>query len=337
MKEIARLAGVNVSTVSRALQGLPRIPKETRQRIQEIADRLGYQPDPMLSALASYRRTKRPISYQGTFAWLDTSETEYRFQRNLKRSTLLPAASEQAKKYGYQVEPFWYDPSKSSGKELSRILIARNIQGVLLPPRTKTPISIEMKWPHFSTVEIGYSVVHPTFHSIALCPFRAMVTIMQRLQKLGFQRIGLVLSVRETTQANHSWRAGFLIEQQNVPPPLRIPPLILKEHTESQFLPWFRKHSPDVVISHLYQFIPDWIRKNNKQIPQDVSFVCQTTRAGFEMDGISRMTQLIAHTAVDFLVGMIHRNERGVPENPQRLLIEGNWMDGKTLGKPPKT
>jgi hypothetical protein len=32
--------------------------------------------------------------------------------------------------------------------------------------------------------------------------------------------------------------------------------------------------------------------------------------------------------AVDFLVGMIHRGERGVPKVPYEVLIEGSWGDG---------
>jgi hypothetical protein len=35
--------------------------------------------------------------------------------------------------------------------------------------------------------------------------------------------------------------------------------------------------------------------------------------------------------AVDLLVDMMHRNERGVPPIPYRLMVEGSWCEGKTL------
>jgi hypothetical protein len=35
--------------------------------------------------------------------------------------------------------------------------------------------------------------------------------------------------------------------------------------------------------------------------------------------------------AVDLLVDMLHRNERGVPAIPYRLMVEGSWCEGKTL------
>jgi LacI family transcriptional regulator len=34
---------------------------------------------------------------------------------------------------------------------------------------------------------------------------------------------------------------------------------------------------------------------------------------------------------VDFLVSMIHRNERGVPKAAQTLLLDATWQDGATL------
>jgi hypothetical protein len=35
--------------------------------------------------------------------------------------------------------------------------------------------------------------------------------------------------------------------------------------------------------------------------------------------------------AVDLLVDMLHRNERGIPTIPYRLMVEGSWCEGKTL------
>lgn len=45
IKDIAEAAGVSVSTASRALNDNPRISLKTRQRVREIADQLGYQPN----------------------------------------------------------------------------------------------------------------------------------------------------------------------------------------------------------------------------------------------------------------------------------------------------
>ncbi len=51
MTEVARLAGVSLSTVSRALAGHSRISEQTRQRVREVAQNLGYQLDVSASNL----------------------------------------------------------------------------------------------------------------------------------------------------------------------------------------------------------------------------------------------------------------------------------------------
>ena len=58
MKDIARVAGVSPSTVSRVLSGAPpavRIGAETRDRVVEVARSLGFEPNPVARALRGAR------------------------------------------------------------------------------------------------------------------------------------------------------------------------------------------------------------------------------------------------------------------------------------------
>lgn len=50
LREVARLAGVSHTAVSRAVNGLPGLSEETRERIQSIVAQTGYKPDPHLGA-----------------------------------------------------------------------------------------------------------------------------------------------------------------------------------------------------------------------------------------------------------------------------------------------
>lgn len=53
--DVARAAGVSTSTVSRALTGSGRVSAKTRQRVAQIADELGYQPNDLARSLLAKR------------------------------------------------------------------------------------------------------------------------------------------------------------------------------------------------------------------------------------------------------------------------------------------
>jgi len=55
IREVAEEAGVSITTVSHALNGKGRVHEETRRRIQEIAQRLGYRPNAIARSLAGGR------------------------------------------------------------------------------------------------------------------------------------------------------------------------------------------------------------------------------------------------------------------------------------------
>lgn len=53
IKDVAQLSGVSAATVTRALQGHPRVLPETRARVEAAASRLGYRPDHAARALVT--------------------------------------------------------------------------------------------------------------------------------------------------------------------------------------------------------------------------------------------------------------------------------------------
>lgn len=53
IKDIANVLGVSPSTVSRALNDSPRISRKTRVAVQQVAEKLGYQPNQLANALRS--------------------------------------------------------------------------------------------------------------------------------------------------------------------------------------------------------------------------------------------------------------------------------------------
>ena len=50
IRDIARRAGVGISTVSRALNNRPDVGEETRQKVMRIVEELGYAPNAKTSS-----------------------------------------------------------------------------------------------------------------------------------------------------------------------------------------------------------------------------------------------------------------------------------------------
>ncbi len=55
IRDVAREAGVSATTVSHALNDKGRLNPETRRKVREVADRLGYRPNPAARSLVSGR------------------------------------------------------------------------------------------------------------------------------------------------------------------------------------------------------------------------------------------------------------------------------------------
>jgi DNA-binding LacI/PurR family transcriptional regulator len=55
IKDVAKAAGVSITTVSHALSGKGRLTDETRERVRRVASDLGYTPHPAAQSLASGR------------------------------------------------------------------------------------------------------------------------------------------------------------------------------------------------------------------------------------------------------------------------------------------
>ncbi|MDX2968127.1 LacI family DNA-binding transcriptional regulator [Kribbella solani] len=53
IRDVARLSGVSIATVTRTFQGSPKVRPETRERVLAAAAQLGYQPDAVAQALVT--------------------------------------------------------------------------------------------------------------------------------------------------------------------------------------------------------------------------------------------------------------------------------------------
>jgi DNA-binding LacI/PurR family transcriptional regulator len=94
IRDIAGAAGVSITTVSHALNGKGRLPDATRQRVREVAERLGYVADPRGRGLATGRSMLLAIQASGFGSRVLVPEAAYFVE-------LINGAAEAAFELGY--------------------------------------------------------------------------------------------------------------------------------------------------------------------------------------------------------------------------------------------
>lgn len=116
--DVARRAGVSVSTASRALNGVGEMTPETRQSVVDAAAELAYTPSPLARSL----RTRRTMTIG--FVVPDVGATFYAASLKGAQRTLLEA--------GYHV--VLMDSGRDVGEEIAalRTLLAHQVDGLLL-------------------------------------------------------------------------------------------------------------------------------------------------------------------------------------------------------------
>ena len=98
---------------------------------------------------------------------------------------------------------------------------------------------------------------------------------------------------------------------------------------------WYTNRQPDVILSH-DAWIIGWLEKLGRRVPEDAGFVQLSVEDdGHNRTGIGLNPSGMGKVAVDLLVEMIRRNERGVPASPQTVLLETSWVEGGTISPRP--
>ena len=121
IKDVARKAGVSVSTVSLVINNKPGVTDATRQKILKTIDELNYHPHHFARGLASKRK--------GNIGFILTT---YHFSRAEPFYTRIFLGSElEARNHNYYILLTTVE-SKFSRKDIPRFLLEKNIDGVIL-------------------------------------------------------------------------------------------------------------------------------------------------------------------------------------------------------------
>ena len=342
MADIAAKVGVSRIAVSMALRNHHRISIERRKEIRRAAQALGYVPDPFLSALAAHRRQRVSAKEHGVLAWINHWKDPKRLRQFKEFDLYWRGANEAAVKFGYRVDEVRWELD-CSPRRLEKILLARGIEGILLPPHRHEFDWEDFDWNKFSVVRFGLSVPRPDSNLVTADGFRAVVMAITKMHEYGYRRIGLTVNGEFNERIGGNWLSGFYYAQKLLALKPALPPLLtfLKSRTAEELARqkdalgvWLKQHQPDALLISDIE-VPGMMRDLGYHIPQDIAVAGTAVLDIPWVDaGIDQHAEAIGRTAVETLLKQMNVNERGVPRFPVRILVEGRWQDGKSL--PPK-
>ena len=321
LRTIAQAAKVSLMTVSYALRNNPQVSRGEQQRIQKIAEKLGYRPDPLLTHLMQHLRSHRTLKSTTNLAVLTMLDAGF-----VRR--LLQGARARAERLGYHLDVIDVRMYADRSASLTRTLFSRGISGVLLAP-TVAPANYArlLDWDKFAAVAMTYSIVEPHVHRVVTHHFDNAVRTFALLEQRGLRRIGLAMTRDMEFRANHSYSGAYwrVAETRNT---RSVPIIFLDATSPKEIRSWFATHRPHaVVVANAHQVRDFLLPALGKTERERTIFVTLDYEPAGGIPGMDQLFEMIGSHAIDALVAQLHRNERGLPEHPTITMVEGQWVD----------
>lgn len=332
LQDIAVRVGVHRSTVALALRDNPRIAIETREKIKAIAEACGYRINPLVAALMKSRRTGRGDQH-ASLAFVTNYPTRFGWRpQHHDRPDFFPGAVERAQRFGYKLEHFWMAEPGMTPARFSQILVTRGIHGLIigrLPPGQNT---LDLPWEKFSSVALGMTLRSPQLHHVTENHFATSWQVMEQCRARGYRRVGFLFSeANDSPCVADRWLGAYFLQQVKFPVADRIPLCPGVPTDEPTFREWFRRERPDaIVVTHAAPVLR-WLGALGCEVPRDIGLVELQDNPELGASGVYYDPAKIGVLAVEMLVGLLHRNDTGVPHDQHEVMLTGEWREGKTL------
>ncbi len=327
MREVAQKAGVSLMTVSYALRGNPRLSQETTRRVREVAEKMGYTPHPLISALTAEIRSRHKPKAPPLIAYVTAYAQRSTWMQNPIHRGYFEGARARCEELGFNFQLYELAQYGMCGERLSRAMNYANVCGVLLGPMPALNMTLDLRWDLFSCIAIGYSLRQPELYRVSANHLQAMQLVLGKLRSLGYTRIASVTSSHCSRRVNRAFEAGFDAFQRDIPHSQRIPLLANLPRQPATFARWLQKHRPEVLLDqencrhHLHQI--GW------RIPEDLHYANLSYRhENPQYAGLDQNPFPTGEAAADFVIQQIYQNRRGIPKLPSTLMVDGSWIDG---------
>lgn len=209
LKTVASYAGVSYQTVSKVLNGEIKVAPETRQRILEAVDVLGYRPN----QIARNMRVKR--SFMIGYSWVQTSPD----QVNHILDQFLTSMVREAEAAGYHLLPFPFREGQEQVDDYRELIDTGRVDGfVLSSVNYKDPRIQFLLERGFPFVAFGRSDPELDFPWVDIDGTAGMRQAVEHLLARGHRRIAALAWPEESRVGNDRLQGYFqALQAANIP------------------------------------------------------------------------------------------------------------------------
>ena len=267
MADVAEYAGVSTMTVSRALKKDGRVSEETRKRIIEAVDKLGYVLDQAAGSLSS-RRTGFVAALVPSINNSNFSDTARGITDGLENS-------------GLQLLLGYTDYSTEKEEHLIQSMLQRRPEGIILTGGSHTPQARRMlEKSGIPVVETWEIPDDPIDHVVGFSNSEVMVELVRTLAGRGYKRFGYIGGTTARDTRGSLRRAGFLkaVDELGLGPgrliSFGVPPISIEQGAQAVVSMLERWPDTDVVlcVSDLSAFGAVMeCQRRGMRVPQDIA------------------------------------------------------------------
>jgi LacI family transcriptional regulator len=333
MKDIAKLAGVHKTTVSLAMRNHPSIPESTRTRIREIANKVGYLPDPILGSFNFHRLSNHPVISAPSIAFISDMPSRVDFESSTVHHELYKGAKEQAENMGYIMERFFVGPGQLSPARLNRVLESRNISYVIVGAFTSNTTTLPLDWAKLCGLKIESFHVQPKLDVVTANHLQAARLAVQNLHKLGYRQIGLALTHDQDLRLANLFRAGYLVESRHTSE-IELPILYTDDSPKTalgqKIHEWIFANQLDAIIA-ADNNIATCFSSHGHLIPPCIALTSLNVgEFPCNLAGILTNYRKVGARAVELMATSIDTNQRGLPSHISTTYVPVEWKSGSS-------
>lgn len=332
IKDIAKAAGVSVTTVSRALNGYSDVSEKTRQKIMNLAKELNYSPNTLARGLVMNKSKTIGLLVSGLNRESEKDQITF---------SVLSGINDCASELDYDLVLFNTNSTKQREKTYTQLCRERRVDGAIIQGiKTDDPYLLEVVNSDIPCVLIDYPIQSENVGHVTTDNKLGAKKAVQHLIELGHKNIAMV-NGHSKAFVSKKRLEGYMEALQEAGLPYRkdwvVNGMFEEETAKEQAVKLLEKYPEITAIfsaSDLMALgILEGVKKIGRKVPDDVSVVGydDILLAGYSTPPLTTISQNIfqlGYQAANLLIKMLEGTlEPHVITLGTKLVVRGSTAE----------